>query len=68
MKITSDHCKCLAVRGTSSDQCDSSTHFCCAEADARKKPSDPSGTTCVQKSLVHRSSSCNEPRMKNVEF
>lgn len=68
MKITSGCCECLAVRATSSDQCDSSTQFCCVEADAHKKASDPSGTTCVQKSLVHRSPSHSQPRLKNVEF
>lgn len=52
LKITSGHCGCLAVSWTSSGQCDSSTHLCGVEADACREPSDPSGTACVQKSLV----------------
>lgn len=52
LKITSGHCGCLAVSWTSSGQRDSSTHLCGVEADACREPSDPSGTACVQKSLV----------------
>lgn len=52
LKITSDHCGYLAVSGTSSGQCDSSTLLCGVEADVYKEPSDPSRTACMQNSLV----------------
>lgn len=50
--MTSGHCGCPAVSGTPSGQCDSSTHLCGVETDVCREPSDPSGTACVQKSLV----------------